>query len=272
MAVTIIKTAAAASMSNPQEHQRLHPLSRTVSAPVSRPQLSGANGKLDTINELAMSSPTTHKPFKHSTLYSHLHLLISRLRLDRNTWRDTALDQASELQAQPNAICSLMTENAQLRSHRKEDVETITSLSSMLENVVTRYDKLVVDLADARRHLLRVKKSDRAKGKVQQKNLTLKALLNRFGEKGVVARSKADADTEAALREALAAACERVEELEARGEALLDALEERDDASDDEDDMGGDAGVLGAEIAFRGILEDGEFKEARKEWADLLEE
>jgi hypothetical protein len=68
---------------------------------------------------------------------------------------------------------------------------------------------------------------------------------------------------------------ERIEELESKGEAMLDALDRRNDScgSDDEEELergGIEAGLLGAEVVFRGVLEDESFKEQRKIWLDLL--
>jgi len=122
-----------------------------------------------------------------------------------------------------------------------------------------------------KRTLLQLKKSERAKEKTQQRNLRLKALLNRFSENGVAARAKTDANTLSALKEALAAACERLDELEGRGEALLDALD-RDDDGDEGSGNGEEVGALEAEVAFRGVLEDDGFRGMREEWEGLLGE
>jgi hypothetical protein len=112
---------------------------------------------------------------------------------------------------------------------------------------------------------------------VQQRNIRLKATLQRYTSQGTSATTQAAADTEATLREALALANDHIEELEITGEALLDALEKRNDSygSDDGDGMKegeAEAGVLGAEVAFRGVFEDELFKEQRENWADLLNE
>ena len=68
---------------------------------------------------------------------------------------------------------------------------------------------------------------------------------------------------------------ERIEELETKGEVMLDALERRNDScgSDDEGELErGDieAGLLGAEVVFRSVLEDESFKEQKEIWLDLL--
>jgi len=214
---------------------------------VTAPALDSA--KLDVATndkEITLPPPKPHQPSKHSSsiVHSSSQLLISRLRLNRNRWRHRALKQASSL----------------------------STLDQSLQTLATKHEALVSNLSDMARTLLQLKKSGRAKEKMQQRNLRLKALLNRFSENGVAARDKTDANTLAALKEALAVACERLDELEGRGEALLDALDRDDDDGDEGSEDGEEMGALEAEVAFRGVLEDDGFRGMREEWEGLLGE
>ncbi|CAE7177371.1 hypothetical protein CFE70_005671 [Pyrenophora teres f. teres 0-1] len=261
---------------------RLKSLARTISAPLSLSRLESAHLDIEANNNNreTSSTPKPHQLSKHYTSILHSpQSLISRLRLDRDRWRHLAQKQATSisnlgqsLQNQQIATATLSAENAQLQARTEIHLAAIATLTSALEIIAVKNDTLLSRIDDATRSLLRLKKSDRAKGKVQQRNLRLKALLGRYSEKGVAAKAKSDADTESALREALAAACERIEELEGRGSALLDALErERDDESEDEE-MNGRVSVGEAEVAFRAMLEDEESREMREEWEGLLGE
>ena len=141
--------------------------------------------------------------------------------------------------------------------------------------MVTKHEKLVDQLNDSDRTIARLKRSDRAKGKVWQRNLRLKATLQRYTLQATSGPLQPDADTQASLMEALALVNERIEELESKGSALLDALEKRNDSSgSDEDEMedNGGAKLTEAEVAFRGVIEDETFKEQKEYWAELLNE
>ncbi|EDU45450.1 hypothetical protein PtrSN002B_008597 [Pyrenophora tritici-repentis] len=259
---------------------RLKSLARTVSAPLSLSRLESAHLDMDVSNKEMSSTPKPHQLSKQcSSILNLPQSLISRLRLDRDRWRHLAQKQATSistlgqsLQNLQIATATLSAENAQLQARTEIHLAAIATLTSTLRNVAGKNDALLSRVDDATRSLLRLQKSDRAKGKMQQRNLTLKALLNRYSEKGVAAEAKADADTESALREALAAACERIEELEGRGSALLDALERQEDDECEDEEMDGGASVVEAEVAFRGMLEDEEFRELREEWEGLLGE
>jgi hypothetical protein len=69
---------------------------------------------------------------------------------------------------------------------------------------------------------------------------------------------------------------ERIEELESRGETLLEALEKQNySCGSDQDEAEDDAlgvGLLEAEVAFRGVLEDETFREQKEHRAYLLQE
>ncbi|KAI4619522.1 uncharacterized protein J4E87_007412 [Alternaria ethzedia] len=209
--------------------------------------------------------------------------LTARLRRDRDNWRSLALEQEQDLKAahqdlehQTCVVSEIEQENANLRFRHEEDRTAGGQLYSRFQILVSAHDKLVDQLNDAMRTIARLKKSDRTKDKVQQRNLSLKATLHRYTSQGTSATTQAAADTESTLREALALANERIEELETKGGAMLDALEKRNDScgSDEEEEMGqGDveAGMLEAEVAFRGVIEDESFKEQKVLWLDLLD-
>jgi hypothetical protein len=117
-----------------------------------------------------------------------------------------------------------------------------------------------------------LKKSDRTKGKVWQRNLRLKATLGRLSSQVSLTP---DQTAEATLLEALALANERIEELELKGEVLIHALEEHEDSyeeDEDEDGLDRTAHLMEAEVAFRGVLEDEMFREQREVRSDLLRE
>jgi hypothetical protein len=182
-----------------------------------------------------------------------------------------------DLDNQARSITELEEENAKLRFRHEKDTTAGRQLYSRFQGLISKHDKLVDHFNDAVRTIARLKRSDRAKEKVQQRNLRLKATLQRCTSQGISATTQAAADTEATLREALALANERIEELETKGEALLDALERRNDScgSDDDEDMEGrdvEAQVLEAEVAFRGVLEDESFKEQKEVRPELLDE
>jgi hypothetical protein len=275
-------------MANPMSRLRKS-LVRHVSAPLTLEPRLPSEGSPSTNNQLSFPSPRTpasgSKP-KHGLL-SELSLaqsLASRLRRDRDNWRSLAQKQEQDLVAahedlkqQAHSISEIEEENAKLRTRHEEDTTAGRQLYSRFQELIDMHDKVVDQVNDAMRTITRLKKSDRSKGKVQQRNLRLKATLQRYTSQGTSATTQAAADTEATLREALALANDRIEELETKGEALLDALEKRNDScgSDDGDEMReGDleAGVLGAEVAFRGVLEDESIKEQKENWAELLNE
>jgi hypothetical protein len=142
-----------------------------------------------------------------------------------------------------------------------------------LQDAVTSNDKLVGQLKDADRYVARLKKSDRAKGKVWQRNLRLKTTLNRYASQMAFSSLQQDSNTEAGLLEALALANERIEELESKGSALLDVLEQRNDSyGSDEDENDNSTRLLEAEVALRGVLENETFREQKGQWDDLLKE
>lgn len=265
---------------------------RHASAPTSPLTLESrlpSEGSFTNSHQHALPSPKSPQTTSRSKqgLLSELswaQSLTARLRRDRDNWRSLALKQEQDLTAahedlehQTCVISEIEHENAKLRFRHEEDRTAGGQLYSRFQVLVSAHDKLVDQLNDAMRTVARLKKSDRTKDKVQQRNLSLKATLQRYTAQSTSATTQAAADAESTLREALALANERIEELETRGEAMLDALERRNDSfgSDDDEEMGErnvEAGLLEAEVAFRGVLEDGSFKEQKVLWLDLLED
>lgn len=77
--------------------------------------------------------------------------------------------------------------------------------------------------------------------------------------------------------EALALANERIEQLESKGESLLELLEGganggQSDAEGDISERNVSEEILAAKVAFREILEDETFREQEVNWAELLDE
>lgn len=146
------------------------------------------------------------------------------------------------------------------------------------------HEKLADSFNAAKRALEKLKRSDRKKTTLQQRNLTLKATLHRIMTRAAPDAVQAESDVKASLREALALATERIAELEGSGEALLDALEKLGESSDsDEDDDGGEEesgegeiipshSLVAAEVAFRGVLDDESYAEQMENWKELLED
>lgn len=194
------------------------------------------------------------------------HSVVSRLRLERDEWRATAQIQERQLLAnerdfkrQERNIALLEHQNDALRVDRREDVSANQRISARLQDTITKHDKLLDELNDSLRVNARLKRSDRAKGKVVQRNLRLKATLQRYTSQ---AATEPDVDTEAALMESLALANERIGELESKGSNLLQVLDKRDDAV-----KLGEAGG-----ALREAITDEDFKVQKEHWANLLEE
>jgi hypothetical protein len=186
---------------------------------------------------------------------------ISRLRGERDEWRNLAQCQQQNLALQEGTITNLENQITALLDEQEEaEMEKI----GMFTNFHRAYDKLVRDLVEAKHAIARLKKSDRAKEKVLQRNLRLKATLQNY-------TAKATAGNNSSLTEALALANDRIEDLEVKGEALLEALERLEDCSESGEGEGEDTvSALEAETAFRGVLEDTAFKEQRERWHELL--
>ncbi|KAF1838650.1 hypothetical protein BDW02DRAFT_516223 [Decorospora gaudefroyi] len=225
-----------------------------------------------------VSAPASPRPSLSSA-----QLLASRLRRDRDKCRSLAHKQAHDLTAahvdlkqQADRISELEEENARLQARHKEDTTVGRQLHFRFHDLVNKYDKLSDQFNQATHTIARIKKSDRSKDKVQQRNLRLKATLRRCMLQGTSATTQAATDTEATLREALAIARDRIEELESYGEAMLETLVKRNDSCDSErecdEEDDGQARVVEEMVLFRGVLEDGLSTEEKENWAALLNE
>jgi hypothetical protein len=221
----------------------------------TRPSSSNLRPSAQPLNELAIAQA-----------------VVVRLRLERDEWRAMAQLQERQLLAnhrefkrQEQAIAVLKDQNDALRIEHKKDVTLDNQTHARLNASIIKHDKLVTELADSARAAARLKRSDRAKGKVVQRNLRLKATLQRYTSQ---AATEPDANTETALMEALALANERIEELESRGQNLLEVLDQRNDGPEDSDV----ANLVEAEGALREVIEDEDFKVQKKHWEDLMQE
>lgn len=101
-----------------------------------------------------------------------------------------------------------------------------------------------------------LKKSDREKGKIDKQFVALKAVVGQHKCRGK------ETETEKALREALANANRRIEELEEAGNQLLDAFDNSSDDEENEANNGQDAKTV-AELKFRAVLEDDKYEEQK---------
>jgi hypothetical protein len=160
-----------------------------------------------------------------------------------------------------------------LQTRHEEVVSANTSLFARLQDALSTHDKLFSQLKDSDRALARLEKSDRAKGKVWQRNLRLKTTLHRYAAQTASGPSQQHTSTETGLLEALVLASERIEELESKGNALANVLEQRNDSCEsDEDEDDRAERLLEAEVAFRNVLEDETCREQKEHWDELLKE
>jgi hypothetical protein len=211
-----------------------------------------------------MSSMTPSKP--KLNLLSELSMMqatVSRLRAERDEWRNTAECQQQDLVLQQGTIASLEEQIASLHTDLEQDE---VERNKMYAYFHKHYDH---KLDEAERTIARLRKSDRSKEKVAQRNLRLKTTLQRvFNKKASNRRS---------LLEALALAKERIDDLEVKGDILLEALERQEDHSESGEEEGEEEGehtitVVEAEVAFRGVLEDTTFREQSEGWNKFLDE
>ncbi|EMD61941.1 hypothetical protein COCSADRAFT_38743 [Bipolaris sorokiniana ND90Pr] len=162
----------------------------------------------------------------------------------------------------------------------------------MLDEATTKRDRLASQLHEAKANMTKLRRSDRTKEKTQQQNIHLKALLHRQSVKynttkystAATFRGVTAALNQNILQSALSAAIERIDELEARGQALLDALldalEEQGTSSEEEegegegeeeyDDSEAVAKLLKAQVKLDGVLRDKGFTLERRTWRHLL--
>jgi chromosome segregation ATPase len=228
-----------------------------------------------------MSIETPQPITSLTTTLSTAKTLITRLRYDRNQWRTRSLLQdthiatlTNRLRATKSRVKHLTSENADLDTRLSAALVTGTTLLKSFKEVVHKNDALDEELDEQHRTIARLRKSERAKGKVWQRNLTLKALLH-SKQNASPASPGVKEGVHDTLLEALAAASERIAELESAGEQLLDALDKAEDsdgsAGSVNEEEGSRLGLMEAEIRFRNVLEDEEFREAKELWGGLLE-
>jgi hypothetical protein len=108
-------------------------------------------------------------PRLESNLLSELAITqaaASRLRFERDKWRDTAQIQERQLlvsqrglRAGEDAIAELEYENAALHAAHEEDVSTNNAIFDRCRDASTKHDKLVEQLNDQDRALARLKKN-----------------------------------------------------------------------------------------------------------------
>jgi hypothetical protein len=242
---------------------------------------------------LAMSSPST-TDLQTPTLPG-LAIYVTRLYADRKHWRDIALNRKFELAIASQrikdhdaTIANLTSSNACLKSRLKYTGTLAMTSPEKLFPLENQRHSLEVEVQEKDRMIKRLRNSEKAKGNVQQRNLTLKAAFLSMRFKASPQETEAN-DT---LLEALAAATERIAELENAGKGLLNALDRGGDSdaeegqdgenSDDEElsttaeagsELSDDEGLstTEAEIRFRNVLEDDNFAESKKLWEDLLD-
>ncbi|KAH7132189.1 hypothetical protein B0J11DRAFT_503365 [Dendryphion nanum] len=208
--------------------------------------------------------------------------LPTRVRCDQTTWRMRFMEQAHALQSKSTQlgkarliITKLTSTIVGLRARVDDSATSADRITAIYHELSRRQRILIETLEISRLRIARLKKSDRAKDKVQQRNMVLKMLLNNARQ-----QVKENDDSEAhTLKEALAAAMGRIRDLEDAGKELSDALTRQDEgsnASDDEDestksrDLGFNVAV--AEVQFKEILEDDHFEELKTLWGDILRE
>lgn len=187
--------------------------------------------------------------------------------LDREYWRSRSLFQETRLNQllrrytiSQRSIAALTAQNAELQARLDAALQAKDEDDAIaLENL-----HLLYQISELSTQLAKLRRSDRAKEKVHQNNLRLKAAMS-----GHKCAQKTDGDImrEQTLLEALGASNERIEELEQVGERLLDAM----DGSDEEDNGGFGMGRVEAEVAFRGVLDDETFRNQKVLWEELLE-
>ncbi|ORX97003.1 hypothetical protein BCR34DRAFT_548891 [Clohesyomyces aquaticus] len=230
----------------------------------------------------------TSRPLKtYAQLQAELesaNSIIVELRRNGENWRTLYSQQAVDLSTVQRRLgMARGTISAHLKSNkdleqRKDVAETrCKELDTKRRDAITAKEKLAGKVGDVERSIARLKKSAYANGKVHQRNLHLKSLIGRKTNK------------ESLLLEALAAAVERIEELENAGDSFLTALEDERDRSSEGSDTSCDSEAANSEgrfmedpdefpssllqeVRFRGTFDDEEWKEKKDMWHDLLGE
>ncbi|KAH7402085.1 hypothetical protein DE146DRAFT_454816 [Phaeosphaeria sp. MPI-PUGE-AT-0046c] len=243
-------------------------LVRHVSAP-ARSQLALSHSTVrhgqDSKSKTSLPSSPRH-PRNASMPSSRLQSQCSVAQVIENQ----LLDNEQVLQVQQHATALPDQNCAIARDEHQASVAINNRLLDRLQMELVRQEKLVDQVKDLERGMARLKKSDRAKGKVWQRNLRLKATLQQYALQAEYSLPRFDTNTTALLQEALAIASERIEELGSKGEALLDALEESADSDGDLDEEEKEMKVLESAVAFRGTMEDETCEALKEHWCELL--
>ena len=182
-----------------------------------------------------------------------------RMRFLRQEAHVSMLKSANDEKSR--VIAGLESKNANLETALRDVV-----ISG--KNVLATFNATNEQLDEANRRAKLLKKSNREKGNVEQRNLALKAYMRSHQCRGT------ENSKEQTLLEALALAKQRIQDLEVAGTKLLDAL---DCSSDDEEgksdsDENDRCGLAEAELVFRGVIEDEMYEEQKLLWEELLDE
>jgi hypothetical protein len=171
-------------------------------------------------------------------------------------WRGRFLEQeahASRLKSDNDEkgrrIVALKSKNKDLQGLFNESVATGKGL-------LAAYTATNEELEQKKISYRLLKKSDRQKGKTDKQFVALKAVVGQHKCRGK------ETETEKALREALANANRRIQELEEAGNQLLDAFDYSSDDEENDANNGQDAKTV-AELKFRAVLEDDTYEEQK---------
>ncbi|KAH9860620.1 hypothetical protein J1614_011951 [Plenodomus biglobosus] len=200
---------------------------------------------------------------------------ITQLLQEQDNFRSLSRSQAQQLSQQDRIISQLQAENSQLRQANLEATITGKHILSRYHGLIEQHATLEEKLANKKRAYVKLRKSERAKTGIQQRNLIIKATLQRVMMREAPESTEQDANIKATLREALALAMERIDELENAGENVIDALGRMDESDGDGEGDGerdGQPSLAEVEVTFRGVLGDKGFAEQKENWEELMEE
>ncbi|KAI8935834.1 hypothetical protein NX059_007351 [Plenodomus lindquistii] len=216
------------------------------------------------------------------TSTSHLSLMtctVAGLRHERDRWRSHVKNISAHAFAQTRMLSAAEEEIINLRKEKTETECTHQALQARFDDLMDKHMHVTEQLQNVKRMFVVLRRSDRKKGHFEKSHLRLKSAFKRFMMgNGCAGGEKTDAGVEVHLREALALATSRIEELEKRGEAVLDVLEKLNESEEEDVDeegnceMGTKPTLVEVEVAFRGVLDDGAFAEERQRWKGFLEE
>ncbi|KAH8726229.1 hypothetical protein GQ44DRAFT_614039 [Phaeosphaeriaceae sp. PMI808] len=205
---------------------------------------------------------------------------VSRLHLERDEWRSLAHSQQQQLISSNSKSADQAIEIARLedkivilRIERGQAISNNKILAEDLQATISDSHKLVDRISDLDRTIAQLRRSGRTKVSMAKRNLTLKAALLLVKSQATSAPEQSETNTNFSLMEALVLATQRVHELETKGEALLEALDDyrnRYDGEMDGDDA--DSRLYVAETIFQMEVDDDMAKEQKEHWRKLLDE